>query len=125
MAAAAFDLEEVLPLPKTKEGDMYHSRQLNNYNLSGYGCHYNTGYSYLWNETTAKRGSNKIASCVMTYVEILIQKGTCKTVGFLSDSCGGQDRNKPSMVMLWWAAKKIDFEESCHGFFFNQGPLRK
>ena len=31
---------------------MYYSKQLNNYNLSGYGYHDKTGYNYLWNETT-------------------------------------------------------------------------
>ena len=55
IAAAAFDLEEVLPLQKTNEGDIYYSRQLNNYNLSLCGYHDKTGHNYLWNGTTAKR----------------------------------------------------------------------
>ncbi|GFS13830.1 HPr kinase/phosphorylase [Elysia marginata] len=58
IAAAAFDLEEVLPLPKINEGDMSYSRQSDNYTLSVYGYHDKTGHNYLWNETTAKRGSN-------------------------------------------------------------------
>ncbi|GFR64979.1 tRNA uridine 5-carboxymethylaminomethyl modification enzyme MnmG [Elysia marginata] len=75
ITAAAFDLEEVLPVPKTNEGDMYYSRQLNNYNLSVYGYHDKSGHNYIWNETTAKHGSNEIASCVMTYLDNLNKKG--------------------------------------------------
>ncbi|GFR67143.1 hypothetical protein ElyMa_000245600 [Elysia marginata] len=100
IAAAAFDLEEVLPLPKTNEGDIYYSRQLNNHNLSVYGYHDKTGHNCLWNETTAKRGSNEIASCVMTYLDNLNNKGSFKTVRLLSDSCGGQNRNRQFMAML-------------------------
>ncbi|GFO06893.1 hypothetical protein PoB_003339800 [Plakobranchus ocellatus] len=62
MAAAAFDLEEILPLLKKNEGDIYYSKQLNNYNLSVYGYHDKIDHNYLWNETIAKRGSNEIAS---------------------------------------------------------------
>lgn len=117
IAAATFDLEEVLPLPKTNEGDMYYLRQLNNFNLSVYGYHDRTGHNYLWNESTAKRGSNEIASCLIKYLDNLNRKETFKTVTLLSDSCGGQNRNRPFMAMLWWAAQKFDFQEIRHGFF--------
>ena len=65
MPAAAFDLEEVLLSSKTNEGGMYYPRQLNSYFLSVYGKNDKTGYNFFWNETTAKRGFNEIASCVM------------------------------------------------------------
>ena len=80
IALAAFDLEEVLPLPKTNEGDIYYSRQLKNYNLCVYGYHDKTGHNNLWNETKAKRGSNEIASCVKTYLDDINKKGTYMTV---------------------------------------------
>ncbi|GFR90754.1 DNA repair protein rhp54 [Elysia marginata] len=96
---------------------MYYSRQLNNYNLPVYGYHDKTGYNYLWNETKAKRGSNEIASCVITYLDNLNEKRSFKTVRLLSDSCGGQNRNRQFMAMLWLAAHHFDFEEICHGFF--------
>ena len=105
MAAATFDLEEVLPLPKTDEGDNYYSRQLNNYNLSVFGLHDATGHNYLWNETIARRGSSEIASCIVKYFEHLNKSGKIKTVKLLSDSCGRQNRNRYFMTMMWWAAQ--------------------
>ena len=74
---------------------MYYSRQLNNYNLCVYEYHDKTGCNYLWNETTAKRGSTEIALCVMTYLGILNQKGSYKTVRLSSDSCGDPNRYRP------------------------------
>ena len=60
VTAACFDLEEVLPIPKANEGEIYFKRQMNNYNLSAYGYHDKTGNNYLWNETCAKREANDI-----------------------------------------------------------------
>ena len=37
ITAAVFDLEQVLPLPKTTDGYLYYKGQSNNYNLSMYG----------------------------------------------------------------------------------------
>lgn len=92
-------------------------RQLNNYNLSVYGFHDKKGYNYLWNETIARRGASDIASCMMRYLEWLNRSGSIKTVKLLSDSAGGQNRNRPFMAMLWWAAQHFDFEEILHVFF--------
>ena len=74
VALACFDLEEVLPIPKANEGEIYYKRQLNNYNLSVYGYHDKTGHNYLWNETCAKRGANDIGSWVSKYLEELNRK---------------------------------------------------
>ena len=117
VAAGTFDLEEVLPLPKSEDGDVYYYRQLNNYNLSIYGYHDGVGHNYLWNETIAHRGSSEIASCVAKYLEHLNESGKIKCVKLLSDSCGGQNRNRPFLAMLWWAAQTFDFEEIHHTFF--------
>ena len=117
VAAATFDLEEVLSLPKSNEGNIYNLRQLNNYNLSVYGFQDKTGCNYLWNEAIARRGSGDIASCMVKYMEILNSAGSIRTGKLLSDSAGGQNRNRPFMAMLWWAAQHFDFEEIHHGFF--------
>lgn len=116
VAAACFDLEEVLPIPKANEGEIYYKRQLNNYNLSVYGFHDKSGHNYLWNETCAKRGANDIGSCVSKYLEELKTKHYTK-VKLLSDSAGGQNRNRPFMAMLWWACQILQFEEISHTFF--------
>ncbi|KAK3775652.1 hypothetical protein RRG08_049833 [Elysia crispata] len=56
------------------------------------------------NSYYSKRGSNEIASCVKTYLDDINKKGTYKTVRLLSDSCGGQNRNRP-----------LNFDKICHG----------
>ena len=110
-------MQQVLPLPKTNEGEIYYSRQLNNFNLSVFGFHDNVGQNFLWNETIARRCSNEISSCILKYLKNLSQSGKVNSVELLSDSCGGQNRNRFFMGMIWWAAQQINNQEIHHIFF--------
>ena len=118
LAAAVFDLEEVLPTPSSVESCLYHKRKLNLYNLTVYEYRNGQGYFSVWAETTAMRGSNEIASCVYRYLERISKEGV-KKVTFFSDSCGGQNRNKNFLTMLWYALSKFEFEEIEHIFFVS------
>ena len=65
----------------------------------------------------ASRGSNKISLCILKYLEKLWQSGNIKSVELLSDSCGGQNRNRFFIGLLWWAAHRFGFDEIHHTFF--------
>ena len=118
LAAAVFDLEEVLPTPSSVESCLYYKRKLNTYNLTVYDYRNGQGYCNVWAETTAMRGSNEIASCVYRYLERISKEGV-KKVTLFSDSCGGQNRNKNFLTMLWYALSKFEFEEIEHIFFVS------
>ncbi|GFO32251.1 DNA repair protein rhp54 [Plakobranchus ocellatus] len=67
-AGATFDLEEVLPTPKSNESCLYYKRKLNTYNLTVFDFDDVQARNFVWNERQAKRGSNEIASCVYKYL---------------------------------------------------------
>ena len=78
VGAGTFDLDEVLPLSTSNEGDICYRIQLNNYNRSVYGFHDRTGYYYLWNESIARCGASDIASCMIKYLGGLCGSGSIK-----------------------------------------------
>ncbi|XP_070183840.1 uncharacterized protein [Littorina saxatilis] len=119
LAAAVFDLEEVLPTPSSVESCLYYKRKLNTYNLTVYDYRNGQGYCNVWAETASSRGSNEIASCVYRYLERISKEGGVKKVVLFSDSCGGQNRNKNFLTMLWYALTKFHFDEIEHVFFVS------
>lgn len=80
LAAAVFDLEEVLPSPSSSESSLCYMRKLNTYNLTVYDYRKGQGYCNVWPETTSSRGSNEIASCVYRYLERISKEGSVKKV---------------------------------------------
>lgn len=125
IVAAVFDLQEVLATPKSNESSLYYKRQLNTYNLTVYEYGTGQGYNYVWNETIAGRGSNEIGSCIWQYIRKCANEGK-KSIHLFSDSCGGQNRNKNILSLLWYAWNKLELDEMEHVFFvtghsFNEG----
>ncbi|XP_070194118.1 uncharacterized protein [Littorina saxatilis] len=119
LAAAVFDLEEVLLTPSSVESCLYYKRKLNTYNLTVYDYRNGQGYCNVWAETASSRGSNEIASCVYRYLERISKEAGVKKVVLFSDSCGGQNRNKNFLTMLWYALTKFHFDEIEHVFFVS------
>ena len=74
------------------------------------------GHCYVWCEKDGLRGSNEIGSCVYHYLESLHKEGIKKVILF-SDACGGQNRNKNMLSMLWYARHKFSFDSIEHIFF--------
>lgn len=116
--AAVFDLEEVLPCPSSNESCLYYKRKLSTYNLTVFDYRNGQGHCYVWPETEALRGSNEIASCVFMYLTQLKAEGISQVVLF-SDSCGGQNRNRNFLSMLWYVMKQRYFETIEHVFFVS------
>lgn len=58
-----------------------------------------TAYMYVWNESIASRGSQKIASCLYRHSMKFVPKDTQKII-LRSDACSGQNRNIKMSLML-------------------------
>lgn len=93
-----FDLQQALPLPKLSTGPAFYKRKCFCYNLSIHDCSSNTGYFYYWDETTASRGSDDIASCILKHFDQ--QNIHCDKLIVISDNCCGQNKNW-AIVALW------------------------
>lgn len=63
-----FDLQQVLPTPHLHINIAFYLRQLSVYNCGVHNCVTNQGYMFMWDETTAKRGSSEIVSCLSKYL---------------------------------------------------------
>lgn len=54
---------------------------------------------YIWHEGIASKGPQEIASCLIYHCTHFLPK-ECKQLDLYSDSCGGQNRNIKTSVML-------------------------
>lgn len=93
-----FDLQQALPLPKLSVGPAFYRRKIWGYNISVHDCKTEKGFFYFWDEPTAGRGSEEIASCLKKHFEKYNIKGERLVV--ISDNCGGQNKNW-CVVSLW------------------------
>lgn len=113
MTVACFDLEQVLLTPHSKESILYYTRKLCTFNLTVYDLASKNAQAYVWNESIAKRGACEIATCMYKYLESQQNK---KHVILYSDSCGGQNKNRYFLTMLWYAKRKFSFQKIEHKF---------
>ncbi|XP_052278769.1 uncharacterized protein LOC127877153 [Dreissena polymorpha] len=115
VCAACFDLQQVMLLPKGNQSCLYYSRKLCNYNLSFYSLGTGEAYCYVWHEGIAGRGSCEIASCVYNFLQTMASK-SIKSVETFSDNCGGQNRNRFFLTMLWYSMKTLKFDCMSHKY---------
>ncbi|XP_052221583.1 uncharacterized protein LOC127838063 isoform X1 [Dreissena polymorpha] len=112
---AVFDLQQVLLLPKANQSSLYYCRKLNNYNMTIYSLGDKKGFSYLWNEVIAKRGSNEIASCLLQFFQTM-HHNKVYSITLYSDNCAGQNRNRYIVALYWYSIQKFGFESIVHKF---------
>lgn len=95
-AIICFDLENVLPLPKTNVGSAFYKRKLNMYNMTVHlqMTSHSQVYCALWHEGIVGRSGNDMASAVLKVIEtIFVQYPTITNIITWSDSCVPQNRN--------------------------------
>lgn len=88
-----FDLQQVLPLPKTPIQDSFYARQISLYNFCIYNIDVKKATFYLWDETQANRGATEIGSAVYYYLSQLNIPDDITVLRFFCDGCGGQNKN--------------------------------
>ncbi|MES9884547.1 MAG: hypothetical protein ABW185_27190, partial [Sedimenticola sp.] len=101
-----FDFQQNLPIPAISSSDMFYSRMLWVYNFGLHDCTTGDGIMHLWNETTAKRGSSEVCSCLLQTVR---ERHTmAEKLVLFSDGCSGQNKNKTVISTLAQMTKKAD-----------------
>ena len=113
-----FDFQQNLPLPTLTHSDVFYCRQLWVYNFGIHDCVSDKGVMHLWDETTAKRGSSEVASCLH---RCLSQRSTgAKHLVLFSDGCPGQNKNRIIATFLLKLVHDGQFEQVDH-FFLVRG----
>jgi len=62
-----YDFQKNLETPNLFHNDVYYPRQLLTYSFGIQNCVATHGYLYLWDETTGKKGSSEVASCLHNF----------------------------------------------------------
>lgn len=94
-----FDLQRALELPSISTNEAFYRRQLWVYNLGIYDEKRDKAYMYIWNESIASRGAQEVTSCLLKHFQNFVPSET-KLIILNSDSCGGQNRNIKTTLML-------------------------
>ena len=68
VATSSFDFQRSLPSPVLPVEEIFYARQLWLYTFGVHDCAMNVGTMYVWDESTAKRGSNEVGSCLLHYI---------------------------------------------------------
>lgn len=115
-----FDLEKVFETPKLSTNKAYYKRQLSTYNFCVHDETHNRSYMYVWHEGMASRGPQEITSCLIYHITHFIPK-ECRDIIAYSDSCGGQNRNVKTAVMLNHLLANSDHLQSITQHFYRPG----
>lgn len=114
ICCAVFDLQQILPVPKSEVGLAYYKLKLSTYNFTIFNLGNKECYCYMWYETIAKRGSCEIGSCLLNFIKRNIEKGV-NEFSFFSDNCTGQNRNK-YLFSLYNYISQLYKVTICHSF---------
>ena len=71
IACIVFDLQKTVPTQQLPTNKVYYMRQLWMYNLDICACKSGICHMYKWHETTASRGSQEVASCLLKFIKSL------------------------------------------------------
>ena len=104
VATLSFDFQQNLPSPVLPVGEIFYARQLWLYNFGIHDCATNAGTMYVWDESTAKRGSNEVASCLLHYITNNLSEDV-DTLHLFLDGCGGQSKNYTIFWFLYSLVK--------------------
>nr|CAH7746665.1 unnamed protein product [Callosobruchus chinensis] len=69
LCAAVFDLEQILPVPKSNVGVTYYKLKLSTYNFTIFNLANSEGHCSMWYESIGRRGSSEIGTCLMRFID--------------------------------------------------------
>ena len=104
---AAFDLQKV-SVPFGEHSNLFYKHKLLVYDLNITNLISHNACCYVWNQTTAKCGSNEIVSCLKKFIEGLPRN--VKKLYLIADNCTGQNKNRFVTLMLLIPTKKKNIE---------------
>lgn len=110
-----FDLQKVLPLPKTPIQEAYYSRQLSMYVFCCVGMDSRNPMFFTWTEDQASRGALEIGSALINYLDSLMPNLPSSATLFrlFCDGCGGQNKNSfiVHALMNWISGAPLNIKE--------------
>ena len=68
-----YDFQKNSETPNLFHNNVYYLRQLSTYSYGIHDCAETQGYLYLWDETTGKKGSSEVASCLHKFFRLQIR----------------------------------------------------
>lgn len=114
---AAFDLQQVITLPKSNESAVFYKRRITVFNFTVYNIVSRDCTCFTWSETVSKRGSSEIASCVYDFLKGIDDK-SINHIMLFSDGCSGQNRNTIIATMLvYFVTNSTNIKEVSLRFF--------
>ena len=122
VATLSFDFQQNLSSPVLPVGEIFYAWQLWLFNFGVHDCATNVGTMYVWDESTAKRGSNEVASCLLHYITNYLSEDV-EMLYLYSDGCGGQNKNYTifwflqSLVKLQYLKRIVHFYPICEHSF--------
>ena len=93
--AVCFDMQQLLPCPKSNSSTFYYERKLYVHNLTMYDLVTAEVRCFMWPEFKARRGASEVATCLAKFIEEK-SNGGCKDLTLFYDNC--QDK---TATVLW------------------------
>ncbi|KAI4463263.1 dna-directed rna polymerases i ii and iii subunit rpabc2 [Holotrichia oblita] len=87
-----FDYQQNMPLPHTPSGDVFYKRQLWVYNFCVHSAKTSESKFYMYDEITAKKGSNEVISFLLHYMDTFLPP-TVSELHLFYDNCFAQNKN--------------------------------
>ncbi|GFN91926.1 DNA repair protein rhp54 [Plakobranchus ocellatus] len=108
--AMCFDMQQLLPCPKSNSSTFYYKRKLYVHNLTMYDLGTAEVRCFMWPEFEARRGASEVATCLAKFIEEK-SKGGCRDLSLFSDNCPGQNRNRFVAFMFCETNKRVQLDK--------------
>ncbi|KAJ8881304.1 hypothetical protein PR048_017785 [Dryococelus australis] len=102
------DLQQTMRTPKLTCGHAFYLRKILSHNVGIHSCSTDVGYIFTWEESVAKRGSDKIAGYLLKYIRSTDTK--TEHLVICSDSCGGKTKITTLLVFTTLLALQVSSE---------------
>lgn len=118
---AVYDLQAVMQVPKGQVSLFFYKSRINCFNFTISDLRAQDVICFFWDEIVGKRGAVEIGSCVLRYIDTLLQKHPDKDIAiiFYSDNCGGQQKNKYLLTAYAYAVVTKRVKSITHKFLIR------